>query len=104
VSELIQFLARSLVRHPGEIRVNEVQGDASILLELTVHPDDVARVRGPEDETLRAIRTVLSASSGRRKVVLELVDPHERPATGDLGDEDTAETEERPLSDDADPL
>mgnify|MGYP003337407860 FL=1 len=52
-----------------------VEGEASILLELSVAPSDLARVKGPEGETLRAIRAVLSAAAGRRKAVLELVEP-----------------------------
>ena len=75
VSELVRFLVQSIVRHPEDIQVTEIQGDASILLELCVNADDMRIVRGPEDDTLRAIRTVLSAASGRRKVVLELLDP-----------------------------
>lgn len=75
MSELVRFLVKHLVRYPEEVRVNEVQGEASILLELAVHADDVERVKGPDAETLRAIRTVLSAASGRRKAVLELIEP-----------------------------
>lgn len=78
MSGLVQFLIQNIVRHPGEVRINETQGEASVLLELSVHPDDLRLVRGPDEETLRSIRTVLSAASGRRKVVLELIDPAEQ--------------------------
>lgn len=77
---LVDHLVRGLVRHPDEVRINTVEGDASLLLELSVAPDDLSRVKGPNGDTLRAIRTVLSASAGRRKAVLELVEPN---ATGD---------------------
>jgi predicted RNA-binding protein YlqC (UPF0109 family) len=82
VSELVNFLVRSLVSRPDAVRVNEVQGEASILLELAVDAADLERVKGPDGETLRAIRTVLSAASGRRKAVLELVEP-----SSDAGEE-----------------
>jgi predicted RNA-binding protein YlqC (UPF0109 family) len=82
VSELVNFLVRSLVSRPEAVRVNEVQGEASILLELAVDSADLERVKGPDGETLRAIRTVLSAASGRRKAVLELVEP-----SADAGEE-----------------
>jgi uncharacterized protein len=74
MSALVDYVVRSIVKHPDEIRLNTVEGEASSLVELTVHPDDVALVLGPEGDTLRALRTVLSASAGQRKVVLELVD------------------------------
>ena len=72
---LVDHVVRGLVQHPDEIRINTVEGEASILLELSVAPSDLARVKGPEGETLRAIRAVLSAAAGRRKAVLELVEP-----------------------------
>ena len=75
MSELVRFLVKHLVRYPDAVRVNEVQGEASILLELAVDAADVELVKGPDGETLRAIRTVLSAASGRRKAVLELIEP-----------------------------
>lgn len=75
MSELVSFLVRNLVSCPDAVRVNEVQGEASVLLELSVDGADLERVKGPDGEILRAIRTVLSAASGRRKAVLELVEP-----------------------------
>lgn len=75
MTALVDFLVKSLVRNPGDVHVSAVEGEASTLLELHVHADDVARVQGPDGETLRAIRTVLSASAGQRKVMLELIDP-----------------------------
>ena len=75
MSELVRFLVKHLVSRPDQVRVNEVQGEASILLELAVDAADVEAVKGPDGETLRAIRTVLSAAPGRRKAVLELIEP-----------------------------
>jgi predicted RNA-binding protein YlqC (UPF0109 family) len=75
VSELVQFLVRHIVSKPDAVRVNEVVGESAILLELAVDAVDFEAVRGADGETLRAIRTVLSAASGKRKAVLELIEP-----------------------------
>jgi len=75
VNALVEYVVRGLVHHPDAVHVNTVDGEASVLLELTVAADDVARVNGPDGETLRAIRAVLSAASGRRRAVLELLEP-----------------------------
>lgn len=72
---LVDHVVRGLVKHPDEIRINTVEGEASILLELSVDPSDLARVKGPDGETLRALRAVISAAAGRRKAVLELIEP-----------------------------
>jgi predicted RNA-binding protein YlqC (UPF0109 family) len=75
VKALVEHVVRGLLSRPDEMVVNAVEGDASILLELSVAAEDLPRVKGPDGDTLRAIRTVLSASAGRRKAVLELLEP-----------------------------
>lgn len=80
---LVDHVVRGLVSKPDEMRLNTVEGEASVLIELSVAPEDVARVKGPDGDTLRAIRTVLSASAGRRKAVLELVEPMGASASED---------------------
>ena len=84
MTELVRYLVRGIVSAPDKVHVNQVEGEASLLLELSVDPADLAAVKGADDITIRAIRTVLSASSGRRKVILELVEP----GSGDDSDEE----------------
>ena len=72
---LLQHMIKGLVKSPDAMQINEVEGESSVLYELTVAESDVDSVKGPDGETLRALRTVLSASSGERRAVLELVEP-----------------------------
>ncbi len=74
MTSLVTFLARGVVSQPDAVSVNAVEGEASVVYELAVAPQDIAAVRGPEGATLSAIRAVVSASAGRRKAVVELVD------------------------------
>ena len=46
MKELLEYLARGLVEHPEEVRVNEVQEDGVTLLELSVAEDDYGNVIG----------------------------------------------------------
>ena len=73
---LVGFVARSLVTHPDDVRVNQVEGEAVVMVELSVHDDDVARIIGPNGRTIRAIRQVLFAATGKRKAVLELLNSY----------------------------
>ncbi|MEN9786063.1 MAG: hypothetical protein RLZZ299_1327 [Pseudomonadota bacterium] len=73
MKDLVAFLVRGVVKNPDAVTVTETEGEASVLLELAVAPEDQAAVQGPEGSTLAAIRAVLAASSGRRKAVLELL-------------------------------
>lgn len=75
MTALVEFLVAGIVSEPGAVQIHEVSGESSTLLELTVAPADLDRVKGPGGETLRALRTVLSAAAGQRKAVLELIEP-----------------------------
>lgn len=75
MKQLVEYLVRGLVREPDAVRVNAVDGESSLLLELSVADGDLDRVRGADGATLHALRTVVSASAGRRKAVLELLEP-----------------------------
>jgi predicted RNA-binding protein YlqC (UPF0109 family) len=82
VQELVDYMVRSVVKHPDDINLDVSEGDASVLLELNLHDDDRALLTADDGKLISAIRQVLSASSGERRGVLELV-----------GDEDSADEE-----------
>lgn len=81
MQDLVSFLARGLTTYPEQIRINAVEGEATVMIELSVHPDDVPRIIGSGGRNIKAIRQVLSAASGRRRAVLELVDTDEARGT-----------------------
>jgi predicted RNA-binding protein YlqC (UPF0109 family) len=74
VKDLVAYIVRPLVAQPEAVHTSAVEGEASVMLELRVHPDDVPAVRGERGETLRAIQQVLSIAGGTRKPVLDFVD------------------------------
>jgi predicted RNA-binding protein YlqC (UPF0109 family) len=74
--DLIKYIAVALVDHPEEVRVSEVAGEQSSVIELKVAKDDVGKIIGKQGKTAQAIRTILSASSAKlhKKIVLEIID------------------------------
>jgi len=74
MQELLLHLIRPIVAHPDDISVQEVDGEATVLLELTVNSNDYERVEGGNGKTLRAIRNVLSAAAGKKKATVDLID------------------------------
>lgn len=76
--ELIEFLAKSLVDSPDEVktRTYERGGDRGTVIELEVAPDDLGKVIGRQGRTARAIRALLSAAGqkSRRRYSLDIVD------------------------------
>ena len=74
--ELIEFLAKSLVDSPDEVRVRSHERDQQTVLELEVAPADLGKVIGRQGRTARAIRTVLNAAGqkSRRRYSLDILD------------------------------
>jgi predicted RNA-binding protein YlqC (UPF0109 family) len=71
---LVRHLVEPIVRHKSAVGLKTVEGEAVVLMELVVHPEDKDRVDGDKGRTLRAIRNILSAAAGSRKATLDLVD------------------------------
>ncbi len=75
--QLLEYLARQLVDAPDAVRVERVERDDAVVLELHVAPDDIGKVIGRQGRMARALRTVVRAGSAgddRRRVVLEIVE------------------------------
>jgi uncharacterized protein len=77
MKELLEYLARGLVEHPDQVRVNEVQeDDGAIVLELSVADEDYGSIIGRGGRTAAALRTVVKAAGvkSQRRVFLDIVD------------------------------
>ncbi len=74
MDELVSYIVRGLVDNPDDVQVNKIEGDSTVILELSVNPEDRELVTGDDGETLEHLKAVISAASGRRKAVLELVE------------------------------
>lgn len=74
--DLVEYIAKSLVDDPSAVSVNEVEGEKSTILELRVAPADIGKVIGKYGRIAKAMRTVLSASSGKsgKRISLEILD------------------------------
>lgn len=75
MKELVEYLAKSLVDHPEDVHVNEVEGERTIILELSVSPVDMGKVIGKQGRIAKAIRTVVKAAAAKegKKVSVEIL-------------------------------
>ena len=76
MKELISYIAQALVDHPEEVKVTEVEGNQTSVLELKVAKEDLGKVIGKQGRTARAMRTILNASSAKlkKRTVLEIIE------------------------------
>ena len=76
MKDLLEFLARSLVDHPEQVRVEESETSDGVLLRLTVAKEDVGKVIGKQGRIARALRTVVKASAVKdgKQATVEIVD------------------------------
>ena len=76
MSELVEFLAKSLVDNPDEVQTRPYERGDQTVVELEVAPEDLGKVIGRQGRTARAIRTLLAASGqkSRRRLTLDILD------------------------------
>ena len=74
--QLLEYLARQLVDEPDEVRVETVERDDAVVLQLHVAPDDVGKVIGKQGRIARALRSVVRAGGARadERYILEIAD------------------------------
>ncbi|MBA4358200.1 MAG: RNA-binding protein, partial [Desulfovibrio sp.] len=61
--DMIEYIAKSLVDNPDEVKVTEIEGEQTVVLELKVAKEDLGKVIGKQGRTARAMRTLLGAAS-----------------------------------------
>ena len=75
MKELIEYIAKSLVDDPSQVRVDVIEGTNSVVLELHVAPEDMGRIigrKGRVADAMRILVRVVAAKRGKR-VTLEIV-------------------------------
>ena len=75
MKELLLYIARSLVDHPDQVSVTELEGEETVL-ELRVAPEDMGKVIGRQGRIAREIRAVVKAVAQRqgKKVSVDIVE------------------------------
>ncbi len=61
IAALVEFIAKSLVDEPSEVKADEAGEETTI--ELSVAKDDMGKVIGKQGRIAKAIRTVVRAAS-----------------------------------------
>ena len=75
MKELIEYIAKSIVNEPDEVKVDEETNEDGITLKLQVADEDKGRIIGKQGKIAQAMRTLLrvKAAKAATKVRLEII-------------------------------
>jgi len=76
VKEIIELIAKSLVDNPEKVKVSQLDGQQSSIIELKVAPEDVGKIIGKQGRNVQAIRVILGAAGMKlkKRFNLELIE------------------------------
>ena len=74
MKEIVEVIAKALVRHPEQVRVEAADDRNGTVYALRVSPVDMGKVIGKQGRIAKAIRTVVKAAATRenKKVNVEI--------------------------------
>lgn len=75
MKDLVAVIVKNLVHQPEEVSIEEIEQDDNLSIEIRVAADDVGRVIGKKGRIIKAIRTVVKASSVQldKKVNVDII-------------------------------
>jgi hypothetical protein len=76
MKEFIERIAKALVDQPDMVKITEVEGESTSVIELSVAKDDMGKIIGKQGKTAIAIRTLLNAASKKQKkrTIFEIIE------------------------------
>jgi len=79
MKQLVETVCKALVDNPEEVKVTQIDGEQTTILELRVDQSDLGKVIGKQGRTARAIRTILAAAGmkQKRRFNLEIIENFE---------------------------
>ncbi|MBN2516091.1 MAG: KH domain-containing protein [Deltaproteobacteria bacterium] len=76
MKKLVMYMAQAMVDYPDKVKVNEVNGGQTSILELRVAREDIGKVIGKEGKNARAMRTIVSAAASKlhKRTIIEIIE------------------------------
>lgn len=75
MKELVEYIAKSIVNAPNDVKVTEETDDRGVVVRLEVADDDKGRVIGRQGRVAEAMRTLLRVAAAKEgtRVRLEIL-------------------------------
>lgn len=78
LAEALEHLVRGIVDSPDDVAVRSRNTRRGELLEVRVNPEDLGRVIGRNGRTAKALRSVITALSGKGSVRVDVIETDQR--------------------------
>jgi hypothetical protein len=77
VRELLYRIVQGLVDRPDEVKINHIDGESLVVVEIRVADDDVRKALGKKGANAEALRQLFGAVYGRegKRLHLQVIDP-----------------------------
>ena len=75
--DFIEFIVKSIVDHPEEVKIDRVVDDLGVLITLEVTKEDMGKIIGKDGKTAKAMRVLLRliGSKNEERVNLKILEP-----------------------------
>ena len=70
--EFVEYVVKSIVDHPDDVKVDRSVDEMGVLLTLTVNPDDMGQVIGRQGATAKSVRTLLRVIGAKNNARVNL--------------------------------
>jgi len=76
VKELVEVIVKALVDDTENVKVTQLEGEQSSIIEVKVSQDDIGKIIGKRGRTAQAIRVILGAAGMKlkKRFNLEIID------------------------------
>ncbi|MFF2482678.1 KH domain-containing protein [Paenibacillus sp. NPDC058071] len=75
MKDLILVIAKALVDHPEDVRVNVKDDERGTVYELSVHTEDIGKIIGKQGRIAKAMRTVVTSAAvkSQKRVIVDII-------------------------------
>lgn len=75
--EFVEYVVKSIVDHPEDVKIERVIDEMGVLITLSVNPEDMGQVIGRQGATAKSVRTLLRVIGARNnaRVNLKIKEP-----------------------------
>lgn len=76
MEEFLSSIVKKIVDNPEEVSIKEVQGDRTIIYELSVKKEDIGKVIGKQGKIINSLRAIINAAAAKNgsKAWIELIE------------------------------